>query len=149
MKWTGAAVWDAAIVLAEFLAANPHFIQGKRVLEVGAGLALPSVTAGAFGAQKVVASDYDEIVLGLARKNLAANVSTQRLKNALIMATACAHSPIHIIHMDIHMHMHMHIHIHIHIHTSTCTCAYTYTDPHAHSHSHSRTNAHTHAIKAR
>jgi predicted nicotinamide N-methyase len=74
MKWTGAAVWDAAIVLAEFLASNSHFIAGKRVLELGAGLALPSITAGVFGAKMVVASDYDEIVLGLARKNLAANV---------------------------------------------------------------------------
>jgi len=74
MKWTGAAVWDAAIVLSEFLASNTHLIQRKRVLEVGAGLALVSVAAGLFGAESVTATDYSDLVLELARHNLEKNV---------------------------------------------------------------------------
>ena len=34
MKWTGAAVWDPAIVLCQYLEKNSHLFQGKRVLEV-------------------------------------------------------------------------------------------------------------------
>jgi predicted nicotinamide N-methyase len=74
MKWTGAAVWDAAIVLSLFLADNSHLVKGKRVLEVGAGLALASVAVAMAGASEVIATDYDEIVLGLARTNLEENV---------------------------------------------------------------------------
>eukprot|EP00283_Hemiselmis_rufescens_P012924 CAMPEP_0173456500 /NCGR_PEP_ID=MMETSP1357-20121228/56126_1 /TAXON_ID=77926 /ORGANISM="Hemiselmis rufescens, Strain PCC563" /LENGTH=220 /DNA_ID=CAMNT_0014423729 /DNA_START=35 /DNA_END=697 /DNA_ORIENTATION=+ len=74
MRWTGAAVWDAAIVLSEFLAANKQLIHRKRVLEVGAGLALVSVAAGMFGAESVTATDYSTSVLDLAQNNMEANI---------------------------------------------------------------------------
>ena len=68
LKWTGAAVWDAAVVLSAYIHANAGLIQvlgltctrswrefrcfrfqGRRCVEVGAGLGLVSIAAGAFG----------------------------------------------------------------------------------------------------
>ena len=74
LKWTGAAVWDAAILLSEYLAKNPELVRGKHVLELGAGHALVSVVCARFGARKVTATDYNERVLKLARVNVDHNV---------------------------------------------------------------------------
>jgi predicted nicotinamide N-methyase len=110
MKWTGAAVWDAAIVLSLFLADNSHLVKGKRVLEVGAGLALASVAVAMAGASEVIATDYDEIVLSLARKNLEENV---RLCNSCCTHTytqSLSPPPIYIcMYIYIYIHMYMFI----------------------------------------
>eukprot|EP00288_Rhodomonas_lens_P017593 CAMPEP_0177700692 /NCGR_PEP_ID=MMETSP0484_2-20121128/6227_1 /TAXON_ID=354590 /ORGANISM="Rhodomonas lens, Strain RHODO" /LENGTH=245 /DNA_ID=CAMNT_0019211903 /DNA_START=150 /DNA_END=887 /DNA_ORIENTATION=+ len=74
MKWTGAAVWDAAVVLSDFLCTRKSLIEDKRVLEVGSGLALVSVVAASLLPAHIIATDYDEHVLGLARGNLERNV---------------------------------------------------------------------------
>jgi len=74
LKWTGAAVWDAAVVLSDFLLKNRTLVEGKRVLELGAGLALVSAAVGHAGADSIIATDYEEHVLNLARKNLARNL---------------------------------------------------------------------------
>lgn len=52
-----AKVWPAAVALANFLAQNQHFILHKNVLEIAAGLGLPSVYAAGF-AHTVCCSDY-------------------------------------------------------------------------------------------
>lgn len=88
-------MWDAAIVLSEFLAKNDHLLRGKRVLEVGAGLATLSITAGIVGAREVVATDYDEVVLQLARDNLAGNVSDASVILLPCLAvTSCCHDTV-------------------------------------------------------
>jgi len=76
MKWTGAAVWDAAVVLSEFLAddRNKDLVRDCRVLELGAGHGMLSVVAGLHGARSVTATDYEEKVLGLCRANLEMNL---------------------------------------------------------------------------
>lgn len=40
---TGSCLWDAGIVLAECILSRPELVQGKRVLELGAGLGLAGV----------------------------------------------------------------------------------------------------------
>lgn len=57
-----AQVWPAARALCQFLAEQPHWIQHKKVLELAAGLGLPSLLAAQF-ADEVISSDYiDEAV---------------------------------------------------------------------------------------
>ncbi|MFY7901061.1 MAG: class I SAM-dependent methyltransferase [Chitinophagaceae bacterium] len=52
-----AKVWDASIVMAKFLISNPNWIHQKKVIELAAGLGLPSLVAAKF-AQSVICSDY-------------------------------------------------------------------------------------------
>ena len=53
--WT--QVWPAALALAEFLWQHPHYVQGKEVLELAAGLGLPSLVAAQY-AKWVCCTDY-------------------------------------------------------------------------------------------
>jgi predicted nicotinamide N-methyase len=50
-------LWPAATGLAEYLAENPELVRGKRVLELGAGLGLPSLVSAHLGGD-VLATDY-------------------------------------------------------------------------------------------
>lgn len=50
-------VWPSAIALCEFLSANRELIRNKKVTEIGAGLALPSLFAARY-ASGVMATDY-------------------------------------------------------------------------------------------
>lgn len=52
-----AKLWPASIALCEFIAANTQYIQNKTVLELAAGLGLPSLLS-AQHASNVIASDY-------------------------------------------------------------------------------------------
>lgn len=52
-----AKLWPASIALCEFIAANTHYIKNKTVLELAAGLGLPSLLS-AQHASNVIASDY-------------------------------------------------------------------------------------------
>lgn len=52
-----AQVWPAALAMGEFLLQHPHYIQNKTVLELAAGLGLPSLLAAPF-AQQVTCTDY-------------------------------------------------------------------------------------------
>ncbi len=61
-------IWTAARSLADHLAARKKDLVGKSVLEVGCGLAIPSLLAARFGAQ-VVASDYHQEVPRFLEKN--------------------------------------------------------------------------------
>ena len=49
-------IWPASIALSRFLLSHTHLVTNKTVLELGAGLGLPSFTAAAF-AQHVYCSD--------------------------------------------------------------------------------------------
>ena len=46
-------LWNASKVLADYLDSLPDLVEGKRILELGAGGALPSFIAACNGAEKV------------------------------------------------------------------------------------------------
>lgn len=72
--WT--QVWPSALAMAEFLVKNPGYIQGKEVLELAAGLGLPSLAA-AEKAKKICCSDY----LPEAVETVRMSVEYNKLKN--------------------------------------------------------------------
>ena len=59
-----AQVWPSAIALARFILSQPGIIKGKSVVELAAGLGLPSLVAARF-ASKVYASDQSPEAISL------------------------------------------------------------------------------------
>ncbi len=74
-----AKIWPAALGLCQFLVQNPAYITNKNILEIAAGLGLPSILAAHYG-NKVVCSDYVADPLSYvqqsAKINQCTNVST-------------------------------------------------------------------------
>ncbi len=68
-------VWPAALGLAHFLARNIPLIQGKKVIELAAGLGLPSLFSAHYAAQ-VVCSDYIEEATWFMRESALLNGRT-------------------------------------------------------------------------
>lgn len=64
-------LWEAAIVLAQYLAAQ-KYAPGTRLLELGAGLGAPGLAAAAAGCS-VTLSDYEEHILDFERVSAAAS----------------------------------------------------------------------------
>lgn len=69
----GDVVWPAAVALARLVAHCPSLVTGARVLELGAGLGLPSCAAAAAGAAHVTLSDRDAPLLQFALRSVALN----------------------------------------------------------------------------
>ena len=67
-----ARIWPSSIALCEFIAGNPVYIQNKNVLELAAGLGLPSLLSAPFAAN-VIASDYLPEAVGFIRQSAAVN----------------------------------------------------------------------------
>jgi predicted nicotinamide N-methyase len=65
-----AELWPTGVALAETVAEEE--LRGKRVVELGCGLALPSIVAALAGAE-ALATDWAPEALSLARRNGAAN----------------------------------------------------------------------------
>uniref|UniRef100_A0AAV1V4N7 Uncharacterized protein n=1 Tax=Peronospora matthiolae TaxID=2874970 RepID=A0AAV1V4N7_9STRA len=94
----GHCVWDAALLLADYLqtrccelaaglGGDGRFqFQGKRVVELGAGVGLVGMTLAVLGAQ-VALTDQD-YVLPLLAKNVAVNFSSADSSQARVVATA-------------------------------------------------------------
>jgi predicted nicotinamide N-methyase len=65
-------VWPASIALTEFIISNHQLVQNKNLLELGAGLGLPSLVASKY-ANSVLCSDKDadavEIIARSAKEN--------------------------------------------------------------------------------
>lgn len=61
-------VWPAAKALAKFILDNPAYTDGKRVLEMGAGLGLPSLVA-ARNATSVVCTDSEAEAVAIAKQS--------------------------------------------------------------------------------
>lgn len=76
-----ARVWPSAIVLTEFLKDHPELISNKKVLELAAGLGLPSIYAAHF-AESVLCSDYHSE----AAYFISQNIQQNKLQN---MQSAC------------------------------------------------------------
>ncbi|KAG9415893.1 hypothetical protein AC1031_000275 [Aphanomyces cochlioides] len=71
-KGTGLTIWDGSVVLAKYLesTSNPsHNVQGKRVLELGAGTGLVGLAAAFCGASEVTITD-----LAYTLENVDANI---------------------------------------------------------------------------
>lgn len=68
-----AELWHSASALADYLAEHPELVRGKRVLELGCGLALPGLVAAQAGA-RVTCTDFEEHALRAAELNFLENL---------------------------------------------------------------------------
>jgi predicted nicotinamide N-methyase len=68
-------IWPASIALCNFIYHKPGVIQNKVILELGAGLGLPSLYSASF-AKQVYCSDYNQEAVELARKSAELNAIT-------------------------------------------------------------------------
>ena len=64
-----AKLWPSSIALLDVLKAHPHLIQNKHILEIGAGIGLPSLMMAGI-AKSVQISDYDKEAVDLLQKNI-------------------------------------------------------------------------------
>ncbi len=64
-----AQIWPSAKAMASFLKAEPQWIEGKKVLELGAGIGLPSFTI-AHHASEMIISDHAAAAVALLEKNI-------------------------------------------------------------------------------
>ncbi len=64
-----AKLWPSSIALLDVLKAHPHLIQNKHVLEIGAGIGLPSLMMADI-ARSIQISDYDKEAVALIQKNI-------------------------------------------------------------------------------
>ena len=72
----GFVMWPSAVVLANFLGSNPDIVQGKDVIELGAGCGLTGIVAGIpelGGAKSVTLTDFNDLVLRNLDKNVLMN----------------------------------------------------------------------------
>lgn len=67
--------WPSAEALADFLVSNPDYIKDKKVVELAAGLGLPSLVASKF-AREVCCSDFLQEPLHYVRASATLNQST-------------------------------------------------------------------------
>lgn len=65
--------WASGLALARFLAGQPQWVAGKRVLDFGAGSGVAGIAALKAGAAEVVACDLDPIALAACRANAQLN----------------------------------------------------------------------------
>ena len=77
-----AKIWPSAIALANFLQENPSYIQNKKLLELAAGIGLPSFVAAKY-ASHICCSDYAPAAIAFLEKNIADN-QVSNISSALI-----------------------------------------------------------------
>ena len=65
--------WASGLVLARWLALNPQWVHGKRVLDFGAGSGVAAIAAAKAGALEVVACDLDPLALAACQANAELN----------------------------------------------------------------------------
>jgi len=70
---TGLKIWPGADLLCRFLYQRREWLQGKRVLELGAGVGLVGLFAAALGCSSVLLTDVCELSLRCLQKNIQAN----------------------------------------------------------------------------
>ena len=71
----GDVVWPATLALSRLVIHCPSFVAGLDILEMGAGLGLPSCAAAAAGARSVTVTDKDDELLLLARRSVTINLT--------------------------------------------------------------------------
>lgn len=72
-----AKIWTSAIALADFLRTEPEWVRGKRVLELGAGIGLPSFSVAKQAAEMIISDHAPEAVALIAQ-----NIQYLELANA-------------------------------------------------------------------
>eukprot|EP00741_Cyanophora_paradoxa_P020146 tig00000219_g19447.t1 len=65
-------VWDSALVLAQHIVSDSSLVEGKEVIELGAGCGLVGIVAARY-ARRVVTTDYLPRILETLRENVQAN----------------------------------------------------------------------------
>lgn len=65
-----AKLWPASLALVKVLKQCPHLVKNKIVLELGAGIGLPSFIMSGH-TQSIIVSDYNEDAVALLNKNIA------------------------------------------------------------------------------
>jgi predicted nicotinamide N-methyase len=65
--------WASGLALARFLAAQPQWVAGKRVLDFGSGSGVAAIAAVKAGALEVVACDLDPLALAACQANARLN----------------------------------------------------------------------------
>ncbi|QKZ06982.1 MULTISPECIES: class I SAM-dependent methyltransferase [Pseudomonas] len=65
--------WASGLALARYLAEQPQWVEGLRVLDFGAGSGVAAIAAAKAGAAEVVACDLDPLALGACRANAELN----------------------------------------------------------------------------
>ncbi|CAH0488086.1 unnamed protein product [Peronospora farinosa] len=71
---SGTRLWTGSHFLSRYLWHHPELVQGKRVLELGAGTGICSIVSSKLGAVKCLATDGDEQVVELLAKNVHVNM---------------------------------------------------------------------------
>jgi predicted nicotinamide N-methyase len=64
-----AKLWASSYAMVDYLKSNPAYTQDKKVIELGAGIGLPSLVI-ASQAKKVLVSDHDKDAVELMKKNI-------------------------------------------------------------------------------
>ncbi|WP_434578709.1 methyltransferase [Pseudomonas sp. Z5-35] len=65
--------WASGLAMARYLAEHPQWVEGKRVLDFGAGSGVAGIAAAKAGAMEVVACDLDPLALAAAKANALLN----------------------------------------------------------------------------
>lgn len=73
--------WASGLALARFLAEQPQWVKGKRILDFGAGSGVAGIAAMKAGALEVVACDLDPVAIQACRANAALNGVTLEYSN--------------------------------------------------------------------
>jgi len=55
-------VWDAAVVLSKYLSLKRDIVEGKKVLELGAGTGLVGIVCHKLGAKTVLSTDHSDVI---------------------------------------------------------------------------------------
>ena len=83
-----AKIWPASKAMCTFLQTETHYIKGKRVLEIGAGVGLPSFVIAKHSSE-IIISDYATDAITLLEKN----IKHLGLSNAKAMCLDWNHFP--------------------------------------------------------
>ncbi|EKX39043.1 hypothetical protein GUITHDRAFT_154554, partial [Guillardia theta CCMP2712] len=81
ISFSGVHVWGSAEALSNLLLSNPETIKGRRVLELGAGIGLPSLVA-CFFASHVCMTERREELIEHFRENVRRNLPLIRRRRA-------------------------------------------------------------------
>jgi predicted nicotinamide N-methyase len=84
-----ALVWPAAQLLARVLQAEPAWVRGKTVLDLGCGGGVAGIAAARAGAARVLAHDLDPVALAIAAQNATANAVALTLARTPLLHGPC------------------------------------------------------------
>jgi predicted nicotinamide N-methyase len=84
-----ATVWPAAQLLARVFQAEPAWVRGHTVLDLGCGSGVAGIAAVSAGATRVVAHDIDPVALTIAAHNATANGVTLGLHSTPLLHGPC------------------------------------------------------------